>query len=343
MTPSSARAERNESSRSSPSSRLSVVTPAFNEQGSISLFYHALCGTMSGLSCEWEWIPVDDHSHDDTFGMIADIAGSDTRVNGIRLARNSGAHAAVLCGLQHARGGCAVVIAADLQDPPGVIPQLFEKWKGGADVVWAVREERLGESRQTLLLARLYYWLMRRIVGLQSIPAQGADFFLVDRKVIDAVSRFSESNTSILALLNWMGFRQESVSYVKQARAHGRSGWTLAKKVKLLLDSVTSFSFFPIRIMSVAGFCLALLGFLYALVVIVNAILRKPVQGYPSLMVAVLVIGGMQMLMMGILGEYLWRTLDESRRRPRFLIEETTERDSESERSSEEENLHDKP
>ena len=168
----------------------------------------------------------------------------------------------------------------------------------------------------------LYYWLMREVVGLQSIPEQGADFFLIDRKVIDAVSRFSESNTSIFALLSWMGFKPDSVNYVKQARTHGRSGWTLAKKVKLLLDSVTSFSFFPIRIMSYAGFCLALLGFLYAIVVIVNAILRKPVQGYPSLMVAVLVIGGVQMLMMGVLGEYLWRTLDESRRRPRFLIED---------------------
>jgi dolichol-phosphate mannosyltransferase len=140
------------------------------------------------------------------------------------------------------------------------------------------------------------------------------------------VNRFSESNTSILALLSWMGFKQESISYVKQARTQGRSGWTMGKKVKLLLDSVTSFSFFPIRIMSVAGFCLALLGFLYARVAIVNALLGKPVQGYPSLMVAVLVIGGVQMLMMGVLGEYLWRTLDESRRRPRFLIEASTEK-----------------
>jgi dolichol-phosphate mannosyltransferase len=123
-----------------------------------------------------------------------------------------------------------------------------------------------------------------------------------------------------------MGFRQASIGYEKQARVHGRSGWNLGKKVKLLLDSVTSFSFFPIRVMSVTGFCLALLGFLYALFIIVNAILRRPVQGWSSLMVVVLVIGGAQMLMMGVLGEYLWRALDESRRRPRFLIEETTEK-----------------
>ncbi|MCX6844870.1 MAG: glycosyltransferase family 2 protein [candidate division WOR-3 bacterium] len=330
---------------------ISVVTPAFNEESCLPLLYDRLCAVFDASSsarsgvgrCNWEWVVVDDHSRDQSFSVVSGIARRDARARCLRLARNSGSHTAVLCGMHHARGDCAVVMAADLQDPPETIPLLIDKWKAGADVVWAVREERLGESRQTLLFARLYYWLMRRVVGLQSIPEHGADFFLIDRKVIDAVGRFTETNTSIMALLNWMGFKQDSVSYVKQGRTHGRSGWTLAKKVKLLLDSVTSFSFLPIRIMSFAGFCLALLGFLYALVVIVNAILRRPVQGYPSLMVAVLVIGGMQMLMMGVLGEYLWRTLDESRRRPRFLIEETTEKGDGAERPSEEENLHGKP
>jgi dolichol-phosphate mannosyltransferase len=320
---------------------VSVVTPAFNEANNLHLLHAGLKRAMDEHGLKWEWIVVDDHSQDETFAVLRELARSEGRLRAYRFARNSGSHVAVRCGLDRARGDCAVVMAADLQDPPDTIPLLVEKWKAGADVVWAIREERLGESKQTLLFARLYYWLMRKVVGLQSIPEQGADFFLVDRKVIDAVSRFYESNTSILALLSWMGFKQESISYVKQARTQGRSGWTMGKKVKLLLDSVTSFSFFPIRIMSVAGFCLALLGFLYALFVIVHAILRRPVQGWASLMVAVLVIGGMQMLMMGVLGEYLWRTLDESRRRPRFLIEETTENDERSDSSPQNGNLHD--
>jgi dolichol-phosphate mannosyltransferase len=311
---------------SDKSSLLSVVTPAYNEADNLLPLHAGLKRVMDESKVDWEWAVVDDHSRDGTFEVLKELARRDRRIRAYRFARNSGSHMAVRCGLDHAKGDCAIVMAADLQDPPETIPMLIDRWKAGADVVWAVREERLGESRQTLLFARLYYWLMRRVVGLQSIPEQGADFFLIDRKVIDAMSRFSESNTSILALLSWMGFKQESISYVKQPRTQGRSGWTMGKKVKLLLDSVTSFSFFPIRIMSVAGFCLALLGFLYAVFVIVNAILRRPVQGWSSLMVVVLVIGGMQMFMMGVLGEYLWRTLDESRRRPRFLIEETTEK-----------------
>jgi glycosyltransferase involved in cell wall biosynthesis len=322
---------------------LTIVTPAYNEADSLLPLYAGLKRVMDDAGLDWEWVVVDDHSRDETFAVLKDLARSEDRLRAYRFARNSGSHSAVAFGLTQSKGDCAVVLAADLQDPPETVPLLIKKWKAGAHVVWAVREERLGESKQTLLFARLYYWLMRKVVGLQSIPEQGADFFLIDRKVIDAVSRFSESNTSIFALLSWVGFKQESVGYVKQARTHGRSGWTLAKKVKLLLDSVTSFSFFPVRIMSIAGFCLALLGFLYALVVLVNALLRNPVQGYPSLMVAVLVIGGVQMLMLGVLGEYLWRTLDETRRRPRFLIEETTENGGGSERLSEGEDLHVKP
>ena len=310
---------------------VTVITPAFNEADNLSLLHEQVKRVMDNAGLDWEWIVIDDHSGDGTFSVLRDIARAEDRLRAYRFARNSGSHLAIRCGLDHARGDCAVVMAADLQDPPETIPLLVEKWKAGTDVVWAVREERLGESKRTLLFARLYYWLMRRVVGLQSIPEHGADFFLIDRKVIDALGRFPESNTSIFALLSWMGFKQDSVSYVKRARTYGHTGWTFGRKVKLLLDSVTSFSYFPIRIMSVAGFCLASLGFLYALFVIVHAILRRPVPGWSSLMVAVLVIGGVQMLMMGILGEYLWRSLDESRRRPRFLIEASTEKTEERE------------
>lgn len=215
-------------------------------------------------------------------------------------------------------------MAADMQDPPETLPLLLAEWNEGAQVVWAVRNSRDGERATTLLLARLYYYLMRRFVGIGDMPSTGADFLLVDRRVMDALSQFGESNVSLLALITWMGFRQAVVGYGKQARRHGRSGWTLEKKLKLALDSITSFSYFPIRLMSYIGFVVALFGFLYAGLVILNALSGNPTQGWSSLMVAVLLLGGVQMMMMGVLGEYLWRALDETRRRPRYLIESDT-------------------
>jgi dolichol-phosphate mannosyltransferase len=160
---------------------------------------------------------------------------------------------------------------------------------------------------------------------MKQMPPTGADFVLVDRVVLDALAGFSEKNLSIMALLMWMGFRQTTITYTKQARVHGRSGWNLSKKLKLVADSVTAFSYFPIRLMSWLGLLVALVGFAYAGVVLLLALIgRSEVQGWASLMIVVLVLGGMQMLMMGVLGEYLWRALDESRSRPRILIEETT-------------------
>ena len=167
--------------------------------------------------------------------------------------------------------------------------------------------------------------MMRYIIGIKNMPATGADFFLIDRQVIRCLNEFGERNLSIAALINWIGFRQTIVTYDKQARMHGSSGWSLRKKIKIVLDSITSFSFLPIRVMSVVGFCISILGLLYASVVIWSALSGNPPQGWASLMIVILIIGGFQMLMMGILGEYLWRALDESRRRPRYLIEETTE------------------
>ena len=154
---------------------------------------------------------------------------------------------------------------------------------------------------------------------MKDLPA--ADFFLVDRRVLDAFRQFEESNTNVLTLIAWMGFRQESLLYVKEARAHGVSKWSLEKKLKLAVDCITSFTYLPIRYMSYAGVIVALLGFLYAGAVLVNAFRGRPIQGWTSLIIVVLLLGGMQMIMMGILGEYLWRALDESRRRPRYLIE----------------------
>lgn len=301
---------------------LSVVTPAYNEAQNLPVLYERLVRVLTGQALTWEWIVVDDHSGDDTFAVLTGIAEKDGDVHAIRLARNSGSHAAITCGLHHASGNCAVVLAADLQDPPEALPVLLDRWRAGAQVVWAVRASRAGETTRTLGFAKLYYLIMRRLVGIQKMPATGADFFLLDRRVLTAFGQFHESNVSIMALLTWMGFRQDTITYDKQARLHGQSGWSFGKKLTLLVDSVTSFSFLPIRAMSLLGFIFAILGFLYALVVLFNALAGRPPEGWASLMVVVLVVSGVQMLMMGVLGEYLWRALDETRRRPPYIIED---------------------
>jgi polyisoprenyl-phosphate glycosyltransferase len=317
---------RQETARNTGRALLSIITPAYNEADNLSLLYKRLSSVLKSVNVDWEWIVIDDHSSDDTFNTIADIASRDSRVRAVRFARNFGAHTAITCGLHQAKGDCVVVMAGDLQDPPETLPALLTEWYGGAQVVWAARGHREGEKASTVGLARLYYFLIRRAVGIRDIPGSGTDFFLIDRSVVDAFCQFKEGNIDIVLLITWMGFRQTIITYDKQARLHGRSGWSLQKKLKLAVDSVASFTYMPIRIMSYVGFLVALAGFVYAGVVIANYFAGQPALGWSSLMVVVLVVGGIQMLMMGVLGEYLWRALDESRRRPRYLIEATTEK-----------------
>lgn len=304
---------------------VSVVTPAYNEAANLPVFFERLSKVLNLMELDWEWIVVDDHSSDDTFGILVGLSQKHPKIRGFRLARNFGSHKAITCGMDRANGDCAVFMAADLQDPPETLPDLIREWQSGNQVTWAVRTRREGEKASTLGFSRLYYWIMRHIVGMNEMPATGADFCLMDRRVVNALRQFSETNASIFALITWMGFRQKAIPYVKRARLHGHSGWNLEKKLKLVVDSVTSFTYVPIRLMSCVGFLVAVMGFFYAGLVVFNALHGHPPQGWASLMVVVLVIGGIQMLMMGVLGEYLWRALDESRRRPKYLIEATTE------------------
>lgn len=299
---------------------LSIVTPAHNEEANVPLLYAQLKEHLDPM--EWEWILVDDHSSDNTLGVFSRLAAEDARLRGIRFSRNFGSHKALICGLREARGEAAVILAADLQDPPQVIPRLVEAWKAGDQVVWAVRTARPGESPSGLFFSRFYYWIMRRFVGFTSMPATGADFFLADRRVLDALAQFNENNVSLFALMCSLGFKHGHVDYVKEARQHGRSSWTLGKKVKLLVDSIIAFTYLPIRYMMAFGSAVGAFGFIYSLFVVYNYVQGSPAQGWSSLMVVVLMLGGMQMMMLGVLGEYIWRALDESRARPLYLVEQ---------------------
>ena len=302
---------------------ISIITPAFNEGENLNLLYQQFLQIFKEVNFYWEWIIIDDHSRDDTFLIASALAEKDSRIRAFRFSRNYGSHMALRCGMEYAQGDCVVGMAADLQDPPTVIPLLFEKWKEGIHVVWAARESRAGEKRSTLTFSRWYYRIMRDIVGLKQMPLDGADFYLLDRKVVDAINSFEEQNVSLFALIAWMGFRQETITYDKQARQHGKSGWNLEKKLKMAMDSLTSFSYKPIRWMSYLGFMLSLLSFIYLAVVLVNYLSGVAPQGWTSLMAAILLIGGLQIMMIGMLGEYIWRSLDESRHRPRYIIEDT--------------------
>jgi polyisoprenyl-phosphate glycosyltransferase len=301
---------------------LSIIVPCWNEELNIPLLYARLRAVLGVEQIDWEMIVVDDHSRDRTFEVASGLAEQDCRVRVFRLSRNVGSHLALMCGLEHALGQAAIMIAADMQDPPEIISEMLKCWRRGDQVVWAVRTARKGVSAKDVFMSRLFYRIMAGILGRSDLSGHGADVFLIDRIVIEAVTQCREGNVSLFALLAWLGFRQNTIPYVKEERKHGRSGWTLSRKLKLFVDSITAFSYLPIRLMSLVGIGTACVGFLYALIVTSRAFLvEMPVEGWSSLMIVVLVIGGLQMTMLGTLGEYLWRTLDETRRRPRYNIE----------------------
>lgn len=305
-----------------PSFKLSLVIAAYNEEANLQqLFERLIAVDWAGAGTEIEMLFVDDHSRDRTPEILRQLAARDSRVKWLRFSRNFGSHKAFTAGLEAASGQAAVILAADLQDPPECVPAMIEKWRAGAKVVWAVRGARAGESWINKFFSRGYYLLMRRY-AIADLPETGADFLLMDRLVMDALRVSPERNTSLLALIQWMGFEQAQIIYTKEARVAGVSKWTFWKRIKLAVDSFVSFSYTPIRLASLLGFGSATLGLLYALFLAARRIFyAAPIEGWTSLICVVLVMSGLQLIMLGVLGEYLWRTYDESRRRPRFLIE----------------------
>jgi dolichol-phosphate mannosyltransferase len=295
---------------------ISIVTPAYNERANLPMLYERLTAVLRQV--DWEWIIVDDHSRDDTFAVIERLVALDSRVRGIRLARNSGSHLAITCGLQHSSGDAAALVVSDLQDPPEMLLEMLDRWRTGVQVVWAVRRQQPGEKHHTWF-ASIYYWIMRRLVGMSDMPATGADFFLIDRVVIDAFLAAADRHVSVFALLMWLGFRREFIEYDKQPRARGQSGWTLGKKLKLVVDSIIGFSDFPIWWFMYGGAAAVLV----ALVPAVAALVVDSGIVSTLLLVMSLVMGlfGLQLIALGMLGHYIWRGLDEARKRPLYAIE----------------------
>lgn len=300
---------------------ISVIFPTFNEQDNLPVLYKRVHDTADKISGhDFEFIFVDDSSTDNTPEVLQKLHDKDNRVKIIRFARNCGSHAAISAGLTECRGDCAVVLAADLQDPPEILISLVEQWKDGVRIVWGARRKRLGEKFSTKFFSRLYYLIMNYLTTVK-VPPLGADIFLADRVVLEAFKKVNEKHTSVFMVLAWLGFNQSTIQYVKEARLSGKSKWSLGQKIRLTLDSLLAFSDIFIRYMSVLGILTAFIGFVYSLFVLWGSINGAPIEGWSALIIVILVIGGIQMIMLGVLGEYLWRTFDESRKRPRFIVE----------------------
>jgi glycosyltransferase involved in cell wall biosynthesis len=302
---------------------LSIVIPLLNEEQNLRPLHQRLSAVASTLDRDLEIIFVDDGSNDQSLAVLKELSAADPRVRSLSLSRNFGSHGAILAGFSHARGDHAVILTADLQDPPELLPELLAQCEAGYDVVWGSREQR-EDPWLTVAFSEIYNRMMRRL-ALPNWPQHGFDFVVVSRRVLSVILARQERNTSLFGQILWAGFRQTSVPYKRSARRSGRSKWTLSKKIKLAIDSFVSFSYFPVRLISLLGILFAVGGAGYAAFVLtMRATHGVTITGWASLMVVLLVVGGTQLVMLGIIGEYLWRTFDETRRRPPFIVAEAT-------------------
>ncbi len=304
--------------------KLSLLIPVLNEEDNVGPLIEAVDQAFAHeKDTELEFVFVDDGSKDATFAIVSAFTQRDPRIKILRLSRNFGSHPALLAAFQYCTGDAAAYLAADLQDPPSVLCGMLAKWREGFPVVWGQRLKR-DEPLSSRAFARVYYELMRRF-ALPDMPPNGLDICMIDRKVIDTIVSMREKNTALFGLILWSGYPQAFVSYERAERKRGSSRWTLAKKVKLVVDSFVAFSFAPIRMVTYLGLGFSGLGFAYGLITVTRAMLghTQDALGWASVVTLVVGLSGVQLLMLGIVAEYLWRTFDESRGRPPFVVYET--------------------
>lgn len=306
--------------------KLSIVVPVYFNEANLGTTVPRLLDLERSLgNLRLELVFVDDGSGDRSLEMLlAERAKRPDTIRVVKLTRNFGSMAAIQAGLEAASGDAVAVIAADLQDPPELLADMARHWENGVKAVFAVRARR-EESYLKGALANAYYALIRKF-ALKNYPPGGFDFMLVDRQVVEALKIVREKNTNVMALVFWLGYPSVTIPYVRQAREAGKSRWTLTKKVKLFVDSFVAFSYVPIRALSTAGLFFFAAAIVYAGVVLWRYwTVGVEVRGWTALMIVVVGAAGLQMLMLGVLGEYLWRTLDETRRRPAYVVDEVYE------------------
>lgn len=308
--------------------KISLIIPVYFNQDNLRPLYEDIEKKLySNTEYEWETVMVNDGSADESYKVMQELALKDSRIRTISLSRNFGSHAAILCGLAKCSGDCAVVKAADLQEPTELVLEMVDRWQKGYNVVLAVRKDR-EESKSQTLFANLYYDMVRKMM-LKTMPKGGFDVYLVDRKVINVLTSLDENNSALTGQILWSGFKTDRVYYTRLAREIGESKWTLKKKIKLVADTLFSFSTFPIKAVSVVGFCSFVGAILWACVVLICKLLGLiNVSGWTTLFIFNLFSFGVIMLTMGILGEYIWRIFDASRNRPPYIIEEDNKEES---------------
>jgi len=302
--------------------KVSIVIPIYYNQDNLRPLYQDIKDkVIEKVDFEYEIVLVDDGSKDKSWEVMKELAAQDKNIRIIHLSRNFGSHAAILCGLVNSTGDCAVVKAADLQEPTELVLDMYDRWKKGSNVVLAVREGR-EESKSQTMFANLYYWLVRK-TALPQMPQGGFDAFLLDRKVIKVLESMDEKNSAITGQILWSGFRTETVYYIRKAREIGKSRWTLKKKIRLVADTLFSFTNLPIMVVSTVGACSFFGALIWAILVFCAKLAgRIEVSGFTTLFIFQLFSFGIIMMTLGLLGGYLWRTFDASRNRPVYIIEE---------------------
>ncbi len=304
---------------------VSIVSPVYQEEEGIEEFHRRLVAAMEGIDDDlaFEMVYVNDGSTDRSLDLLEKIAADDGRVRVVDLSRNFGHQVALSAGVDHARGDAVVVIDSDLQDPPEVIPEMIQRWRDGFKVVYGVRISRAGETRFKLLTSKIYYGLMDRISEVP-LPRQAGDFRLLDRKVVDVLDQMPERNRYVRGMVAWVGFPQCAVEYERDPRFAGSTNYTLARMVRLALDGLTSFSDRPLRLATQLGAIVMVLSFAVAGWTIVASLfdIGSTSRGWSSLMAVLLLLGGVQLLCIGVLGEYLGRVYRETKGRPLYVVNE---------------------
>jgi polyisoprenyl-phosphate glycosyltransferase len=296
---------------------LSVVAPVYNEEGTIGEFYARVCAALQGLP--FELVLVDDGSTDGSAVKLDQLAAGDPRVRVVYLSRNFGHQTALTAGLDHARGDAVVMLDADLQDPPELILRMLDHWRAGCDVVYAVREQREGESRFKLTTAAWFYRLFDKL-GQVELQHNSGDFRLLDRAPLDALLSMRERNRFLRGMTVWVGYTQAAVPYRRDPRYAGKTKYTMSKMVRFSLDAISSFSHRPLQLATLLGFLISGLAFIAIPVVVVLRILGSYLPGFGAITIAVLLLGGIQLIALGIIGEYIGRIYDEVKGRPLYLV-----------------------
>ncbi len=300
---------------------LTIVVPAYNESSVLDAFHARALAVLDGLGLRGRLLYVDDGSRDTTWELIRGYC-ADPRVTGLRLSRNFGKEAALTAGLDAVAEGAAVVIDADLQDPPELIPALVEQWQAGYDVVYATRSARAGESRLKRFTAAAFYRTMERLSNTP-LPRDTGDFRLLSRRALDALGTLRERQRFMKGLFAWIGFRQTAIRYQRDPRFAGDTKWNYWRLTQLAIEGITSFSSAPLRLATWIGVAAAAVSFIYGTWVFTKALIwGDPVRGYPTLMVVILFLGGVQLLALGVIGEYLGRNYTETKQRPLYFVQE---------------------